>query len=336
MENTRKYAFLYAIFFVVTVILSEAVTILAAQGGPDTRIISIIFNVVGFSLSPLIPIILIGIFDTTTLKKLRWFYIPSLINIILVLLSTFLNVIFYVDRNNFYTRGNFFFFFVAIYIINIILFVLVVWDKSRNDFYPIKAKIIYLASFVLAGSMIQIIFPNIYSTWHVATISILLLYILLFDFEGNFDALTKLYNRAAFEKELLKLKNKTKYSLVMIDINNFKNVNDSCGHGYGDEVLIDVANVIRSVFDNATKYYRIGGDEFCIICSDCNEGTLELKLKLMKDCFAKAREKNHYFPTIAYGFCIVSRENPLSVQDALKEADQKMYQNKKQQGMIKA
>lgn len=335
MLNSRKFAFLYAIILVIVVILSEAVTILAALGGPDARLISIIFNVVGFSLSPLIPIILIGIFDYRALKRIYWFYIPSVLNIILVLLSGFLNVIFYVDANNVYIRGNFFFLFVITYIINVILFVLVVWYKSRNDFYPIKAKIIYLASFVLAGSMIQIIFPYINSTWHVATISILLLYILLFDFEGNFDALTKLYNRAAFEKELLKLKSKTTYSIIMIDINNFKNVNDSCGHGYGDEVLIDVANVIKSVFDNATKYYRIGGDEFCIICNDCNKEKLELRLNLMNDHFAKTREKNTTFPTIAYGFCIVSRENLLSVQDALKEADQKMYQSKKQQGMIK-
>ena len=66
----------------------------------------------------------------------------------------------------------------------------------------------------------------------------LVFYIILFDFEGNFDALTKLYNRSAFEKEIIKLENKTNYSIVLLDINKFKLVNDTFGHDYGDLVLM--------------------------------------------------------------------------------------------------
>jgi len=84
--------------------------------------------------------------------------------------------------------------------------------------------------------------------------------------EANEDALTLLLNRRAFERDILSYEhNKTPFSLIMLDIDKFKDFNDNYGHLLGDQVLKIVARrLIECCRDNA-RTYRFGGEEFVII-----------------------------------------------------------------------
>jgi len=88
------------------------------------------------------------------------------------------------------------------------------------------------------------------------------------------DALTDFYNRRYLDfklEELLKLakRSKTNLTLIMFDIDNFKDINDRYGHIAGDNYLIDVANTIHKLLSRSTdKAIRYGGDEFIIILYD--------------------------------------------------------------------
>ncbi len=84
------------------------------------------------------------------------------------------------------------------------------------------------------------------------------------------DALTGLLNRRAFEndlkKELAKIKRyKYPLSLVMVDIDHFKNINDSFGHRVGDKMLQKLAEVLKKGIRETDSAYRYGGEEFMII-----------------------------------------------------------------------
>ena len=81
------------------------------------------------------------------------------------------------------------------------------------------------------------------------------------------DYLTKLYNRLHITKELEKLTkdNSEGYSLAIIDLDKFKNVNDTCGHRAGDELLKLVANTMKASLEPNDLLARIGGDEFAIL-----------------------------------------------------------------------
>ncbi|MCP4411337.1 MAG: EAL domain-containing protein [Gammaproteobacteria bacterium] len=87
---------------------------------------------------------------------------------------------------------------------------------------------------------------------------------------ANFDSLTKLPNRSLFMDRLsqalaISKRNKTQFALLFIDLDNFKTINDSLGHSFGDLLLQKVANRLRRCIRNSDTIARLGGDEFTII-----------------------------------------------------------------------
>lgn len=86
--------------------------------------------------------------------------------------------------------------------------------------------------------------------------------------QANNDALTKIYNRHVFNQDIEKMNPQRKnigQFLMIIDIDHFKNVNDSYGHSTGDNVLIQLSEIISKSIREHDKFYRIGGEEFAII-----------------------------------------------------------------------
>ena len=91
-----------------------------------------------------------------------------------------------------------------------------------------------------------------------------------------YDTLTKLNSRSSFNKKLQELivscKRKTeKFALLYLDLDNFKNINDSYGHDVGDQLLKEVANRLRTLLREADFASRLGGDEFCLIINDVTD-----------------------------------------------------------------
>lgn len=86
---------------------------------------------------------------------------------------------------------------------------------------------------------------------------------------------TRLLNKAQFNIDMRR-KNDT---IILIDIDKFKQINDTHGHAYGDEIIQHLSDVIRSNIRFTDKAYRIGGDEFAIITSDASVGD-RIKAKL--------------------------------------------------------
>ncbi|MDK2808604.1 MAG: hypothetical protein PWP24_1341 [Clostridiales bacterium] len=150
--------------------------------------------------------------------------------------------------------------------------------------------------------------------------------------QRDLDALTKLYNRGAaqikIEKALLK---KEPSVLILLDIDNFKLVNDTYGHGKGDEILIDTANLLREVFGKDAIASRIGGDEFIIFLPNCNDhekllwGVNSILVRMREEIGGKTPKCN-----ISASLGIVYKGNEETTFDRLyKNADLAMYNAKK-------
>ncbi|MEG2775095.1 MAG: GGDEF domain-containing protein, partial [Acetivibrio sp.] len=110
---------------------------------------------------------------------------------------------------------------------------------------------------------------DIYANWQVKNIEERQRKALEWGEAAKKDPLTKLYNRYEIERtvnEVLQknIDEKTYAALIMIDLDNFKMINDTFGHEYGDEVLIKVANILKSIFRLEDYVGRIGGDEFVV------------------------------------------------------------------------
>jgi len=328
LNDHRKKPFIYGIVLTILVIFSEAGTILCSDGNIGLRGLNILFNVLGFALTPVIPIVLLAIFDGISLKKHLYLLLPTVLNIVAVVLSPLFGLIFYVDISNHYERGSIFALFVAVYIINIIILVIGTLRMCRKFLYPIKSKIIALSLFTVAGTCIQLLVPSVYTSWHCVTLSLFLYYILLSEFDGSFDTLTNLYNRAAFENAVKKLKGRKMFCIVVMDIDDFKKLNDTFGHDYGDIVLKRVAEIIQNSFDNECTCYRIGGDEFCIVCRDAKRKTVEKQLKCLTDNLTRERANDRRLPTVAYGYSFFQSGKNSDFLKQLKEADDQMYRFK--------
>ncbi|MDE6774998.1 MAG: sensor domain-containing diguanylate cyclase [Ruminococcus sp.] len=86
--------------------------------------------------------------------------------------------------------------------------------------------------------------------------------------EAHMDLLTGVYNKRTFEKRvdeaLKKDIDSRRKALIIIDLDNFKGVNDTLGHAYGDKVLSGVGDIMKRVFHQDDYLGRLGGDEFCV------------------------------------------------------------------------
>jgi diguanylate cyclase (GGDEF)-like protein len=161
------------------------------------------------------------------------------------------------------------------------------------------------------------------------------------------DSLTGLLNRKTFDENFSKMvacppqleqqalsemddrrhhaKSNKEQWLAVVDIDHFKRVNDQFGHLYGDEVLILVANLLRSSFRLQDRVFRFGGEEFVILLRST---TLEEARKIF-DRFRNNIEQ-HVFPqvgkvTVSIGFSGISKATPVVI---LGQADQALYHAK--------
>ncbi len=93
---------------------------------------------------------------------------------------------------------------------------------------------------------------------------------------AHYDLLTNLPNRALFQDTLMRKiskakRNKTRFALMFIDLDNFKMINDTLGHDYGDLLLQEVAKRLTSILREEDLVARLGGDEFTVILDDIKD-----------------------------------------------------------------
>ena len=119
---------------------------------------------------------------------------------------------------------------------------------------------------------------------------------------ANKDGLTKLYNRYGFDKMAEKMisKNPKEHCVaVLLDVDDFKLINDMYGHAYGDKALRRLAENMQKFFPSSALLCRNGGDEFCILLPNCTME--EMKESLIE--FTKT-PKTFSYKGQTYSFCI--------------------------------
>jgi diguanylate cyclase (GGDEF)-like protein/PAS domain S-box-containing protein len=145
---------------------------------------------------------------------------------------------------------------------------------------------------------------------------------------GTHDVLTGLYNRAYFEDELLRLERGRHFpvSVIIGDVDRFKDTNDLHGHVAGDTVLKHVAQVIKAAFRAEDVVTRIGGDEFAVLMPMTDAAAVEEAVARIRTSLASYNASHRDCPlTLSLG-AATAESAPLA--EALKEADKRMYREK--------
>jgi diguanylate cyclase (GGDEF)-like protein len=148
------------------------------------------------------------------------------------------------------------------------------------------------------------------------------------------DLLTGLYNRNYFNETIIRDIQKArryheKLSMILIDIDNFKYINDTFGHLHGDGVIKECANILSRSVRRSDFLCRYGGDEFVIVtpkpdCKD-NDPLLE-RIKEQLDKWNSQYATADY--TLSFSIGCASWNEEKDIMDVLHEADQNMYQDK--------
>lgn len=154
--------------------------------------------------------------------------------------------------------------------------------------------------------------------------------------EANLDPLTDLFNRRSLERALKEFftlckQSKMSFSLVLIDLDDFKYVNDNYGHHVGDLVLAKVAKVLRTNMRARDIVGRWGGDEFVAIMPNTDLENAKKVVERIKSQLEKMEilAEGRRFKTSISAGVVQCGENFQSWLDMIKEADRVMYENKK-------
>jgi len=141
---------------------------------------------------------------------------------------------------------------------------------------------------------------------------------------SNTDALTKLYNRRKIDEFLNETKNK-KFSLILLDIDHFKEINDIHGHLIGDKVLIEFAKLLKSNVNKNDIIGRWGGEEFLIICKNTTENKATIIAQRLKEII-----ENHNFEIrkVTASFGVSEAKKELEIKNILANADNALYKAK--------
>ena len=150
-------------------------------------------------------------------------------------------------------------------------------------------------------------------------------------YEAEHDKLTKLYNRTGYDS-IYKRINLENAVYILIDADNFKEINDKYGHSVGDKVLVRVAKLLNKNFANDVDsfVFRIGGDEFSILIESYpydNDNLLVRKLERMNEELAK---KDSDLPEISLSIGVAHGKGADTTDTLFKKADKALYHVKKQ------
>ncbi|MET0698129.1 MAG: sensor domain-containing diguanylate cyclase [Mycobacterium sp.] len=149
------------------------------------------------------------------------------------------------------------------------------------------------------------------------------------------DELTRVYNRRGFyllaEPALAAARRDGRSCLLaFIDVDGLKLVNDDRGHGVGDALIADVANVLHSTLRSSDIFARMGGDEFCVLVTDAEADPVGLKGRLVQALRTfNATAGRSYTVSASIGMMRIPATDTGSVDELLARADELMYVEKK-------
>lgn len=155
---------------------------------------------------------------------------------------------------------------------------------------------------------------------------------MLFKADSETDAMTGLYNRRAFYAMMDEIKNHgtvNDISIVIVDVNGLKQVNDEKGHTAGDELIIKTAESIHELYENHGRTFRIGGDEFAIIITEPLDDVQDC-VKQIQNRIAKSELEHSDKISVAIGVARGEDYLDLSVEELFEFADKAMYRDKEE------
>jgi len=145
------------------------------------------------------------------------------------------------------------------------------------------------------------------------------------------DALTKISNRKHLYEHIERMtKHKKHFTLIMLDLDKLKDINDTYGHVTGDEAIVTATSIIKSQIRQNDFFARYAGDEFMIVLDSCDRYTVRSFLSRIDRSFNSFNEESgkKYSLSVSFGYYI-NEECITNVTELIEKADENMFKNKR-------
>ena len=258
----------------------------------------------------------------TLIRKERWYvFIPAIILSVFNFISVFTGIVYSVNDNGTIHRGLLGlwpFIMVGLYCAAAIS---ILYRRSNRQVEEVIPLVFLSFAFGL-GLIFPFVLGNDYSQIFCVTIAIALFTYYVFSILQltRKDSLTGLLNRQAFYADI---RNNPAdiTSLVSLDLNGLKRINDTEGHAAGDEALSTLALCFMRSLRRGQSGYRIGGDEFVIVCRKCTREETEQMIERIRRSVAETA----YSCSVGYSY---ADESIRGIDDLLRTSDAMMYAEK--------
>ena len=266
----------------------------------------------------------------TSHRKFIVFWIACFIQIVLLIINLFTPIVFNIDMNNEYRRGELFMFFiVAGVVLNVYGFAYYIISKIRNPGLRYFPVIEFLMP-ILLGMICQTFMYGISLLPACFAVSLAGI-VIAFQNECIYvDKLTGIYNRFELDRELKRYQ-KRKETIVayMLDLNGFKKINDNYSHEEGDQALIAFAGILSEVFGAVGTVIRFAGDEFIAIVRKGQESDIALYKQKTMEAVERYNESSGkpYKLSAAVGGRVFDFSKEAN-QDLVVVIDEMMYKDK--------
>lgn len=277
---------------------------------------------------------------SVSVKRLWLMAVPFLLYTAVALSNAATGFLFTVDANNLYLRGRGIVFHWVLtwgYLLTATVRTVLAYRKEKNKIrrQEIRPMILFAIAPTLA-SILQMRFYGVSSAQAGVTVSIMMISLAAQNSHIITDPLTQLNNRrsleAYFNRHLERYGEKP-LMLMMIDIDEFKKINDRFGHIVGDRVLIEVATELQRLCREAADYFflcRYGGDEFFIAGAGIDRESVHALTRSIHDAM-KSLENKKALPCaigVCVGYACDVCKTDKDIERLLKRADQSMYAEK--------
>ena len=215
--------------------------------------------------------------------------------------------------------------------LGIMIYCVYIIIKNRKLLLSFEYSYIIVMSMITSVMVLsQIIFHHTLFIWYSLTLTIILMYIVLQQRELYRDSLTGARNRLVLKKcfEMFSKKPDSKLSAVMIDLDYFKNINDSYGHAEGDKALQAFVKLLHKVYREKGIVIRMGGDEFLVLLNNILPAELDQLVLKMEKIVERYNAKGDKPYRIKYSCACGTYKKDMDFEQFLHEVDIKMYHDK--------
>lgn len=347
LKQTEKNSLqnkLYMVMLQLTALMLVVDILSRLDGHPGTiySVLNYFGNFMVFLLNPVLPSLWLlyahfQVFhDENKTRRLLYPLVAiNVANSVMIVLSQFFRWYYYIDTNNIYHRGRLFLIPAFITVVLIFAAFAFVVANRKNIEKKHFFSLVFFPAFPFVCTILQILFYGLSLVLNSIAISLLIVFFNIQNRSMNTDYLTGAYNRKSLETYMRKkintsTENET-FSAILIDLDNFKFINDTFGHDMGDHVLETSVKLLKSCLRSIDFIARFGGDEFYIILDISSQNDLETTVGRINNCVKKYNKHGTkpYSLGFSMGYAVYDYHSHLTVEEFQKKIDKLMYEDKR-------